>query len=375
MEKQDYYEVLGVEKNATDDQIKKAYRKLAVKYHPDKNPGDKNSEEMFKKVAEAYEVLSDPQRRQNYDQFGFDGPQGAGFGGAGFNPFDIFESFFGHGSGSGFSGFGFDDEGPATRGSNIRVRVKVNLQDVANGVEKHIKIKKYVECEHCKGTGAKDGTDFETCPKCKGRGRVIQVVNSLFGRMQTEAVCPDCHGTGKKIKTRCSHCNGEGVTMGEEVIDIKIPAGVEDGMQLTMQGYGNAARQGGRPGDLYILIEEEKQDQFIRVENNLVYNLLLDFPTAALGGEIEVPLVEGTQIVKIPAGTQPNTQIRLNGKGLPSVNRYGRGDIIVNISIYVPESLDKEEKKIIESLKGHTNFGANKTAFQKFVDKIKNKFS
>ena len=204
---------------------------------------------------------------------------------------------------------------------------------------------------------------------------MIQVVNSLFGRMQTEAVCPDCHGTGKKIKTRCSHCNGEGVTMGEEVIDIKIPAGVEDGMQLTMQGYGNAARQGGRSGDLYILIEEEKQDQFIRVENNLVYNLLLDFPTAALGGEIEVPLVEGTQTVKIPAGTQPNTQIRLNGKGLPSVNRYGRGDIIVNISIYVPESLDKEEKKIIESLKGHTNFGANKTAFQKFVDKIKNKFS
>lgn len=375
MEKQDYYEVLGVEKNATDDQIKKAYRKLAVKYHPDKNPGDKNAEEMFKKVAEAYEVLSDPQRRQNYDQFGFDGPQGAGFGGAGFNPFDIFESFFGRGGGSGFGGFGFDDEGPATRGSNIRVRVKVNLQDVANGVEKHIKIKKYVECEHCKGTGAKDGTDFETCPKCKGRGRVIQVVNSLFGRMQTEAVCPDCHGTGKKIKTRCSHCNGEGVTMGEEVIDIKIPAGVEDGMQLTMQGYGNAARQGGHPGDLYILIEEEKQDQFIRVENNLIYSLLLDFPTAALGGEIEVPLIEGTQTVKIPAGTQPNTQIRLNGKGLPSVNRYGRGDIIVNISIYVPESLDKEEKKIIESLKGHSNFGANKTAFQKFVDKIKNKFS
>ena len=375
MEKQDYYEVLGVEKNATDDQIKKAYRKLAVKYHPDKNPGDKNAEEMFKKVAEAYEVLSDPQRRQNYDQFGFDGPQGSGFGGAGFNPFDIFESFFGRGGGSGFSGFGFDDEGPATRGSNIRVRVKVNLQDVANGVETHIKIKKYVECEHCKGTGAKDGTDFETCPKCKGRGRVIQVVNSLFGRMQTEAVCPDCHGTGKKIKTRCSHCNGEGVTMGEEVIDIKIPAGVEDGMQLTMQGYGNAARQGGHPGDLYILIEEEKQDQFIRVENNLIYSLLLDFPTAALGGEIEVPLIEGTQTVKIPAGTQPNTQIRLNGKGLPSVNRYGRGDIIVNISIYVPESLDKEEKKIIESLKGHSNFGANKTAFQKFVDKIKNKFS
>ena len=375
MEKQDYYEVLGVEKDATTDQIKKAYRKLAVKYHPDRNPDDKNAEEMFKKVAEAYEVLSDPQRRQSYDQFGFDGPQGSGFGGAGFNPFDIFESFFG-GGGGGFSGFGFggDDEGPATRGSNIRVRVKVTLQDIANGVDKHIKIKKYVECEHCKGTGAKDGTAYETCPKCKSKGRVIQIVNSLFGRMQTESVCPDCHGTGKKIKTRCPHCNGEGVTMGEEVIDIKIPAGVQEGMQLTMQGYGNAARQGGRPGDLYILIEEEKQEQFIRVENNLIYNLLLDFPTAALGGEVEVPLIEGTQTVKIPAGTQPNTQIRLSGKGLPTVNRYGRGDIIVNISVYVPETLDKDEKKILESLRDHKNFGADKSAFQKFVDKIKSKF-
>jgi len=375
MEKQDYYEVLGVEKDATTDHIKKAYRKLAVKYHPDRNPDDKNAEEMFKKVAEAYEVLSDPQRRQSYDQFGFDGPQGSGFGGAGFNPFDIFESFFG-GGGGGFSGFGFggDDEGPATRGSNIRVRVKVTLQDIANGVDKHIKIKKYVECEHCKGTGAKDGTAYETCPKCKGKGRVIQIVNSLFGRMQTESVCPDCHGTGKKIKTRCPHCNGEGVTMGEEVIDIKIPAGVQEGMQLTMQGYGNAARQGGRPGDLYILIEEEKQEQFIRVENNLIYNLLLDFPTAALGGEVEVPLIEGTQTVKIPAGTQPNTQIRLSGKGLPTVNRYGRGDIIVNISVYVPETLDKDEKKILESLRDHKNFGADKSAFQKFVDKIKSKF-
>lgn len=376
MEKQDYYEVLGVEKNATDDEIKKAYRKLAIKYHPDKNPGDKTAEEMFKKVAEAYEVLSDPQRRQNYDQFGFDGPQAGGFGGGGFNPFDIFNSFFGGGGGgfSGFSGFG-DEEGTSSRGTNIRVRVKVNLQDIANGVEKHIKIKKYVECEHCHGTGAKDGTAYETCTKCKGRGRVIQVVNSLFGRMQTESVCPDCHGTGKKIKTRCPHCNGQGVVMGEQIIDVKIPAGVADGMQLSMSGYGNAARQGGRPGDLYILIEEEKQNDFIRDENNLIYNLLLDFPTAALGGEVEVPLIEGTETVKIPAGTQPNTQIRLAGKGLPTVNRYGRGDIIVNISVYVPESLDSEEKKIIEGLKGRKSFSANKTAFEKFFNKIKNSFS
>lgn len=377
MEKQDYYEVLGVEKNATDDEIKKAYRKLAVKYHPDKNPGDKTAEEMFKKVAEAYEVLSDPQKRQRYDRYGFDDPMsggGSGFGG-GFNPFDIFNSFFG-GSG-GFSGFGGfdDDDSPSSRGTNIRVRVKVNLQDVANGVEKRIKIKKYVECEHCHGTGAKDGTAYETCSKCRGRGRVIQTVNSIFGRMQTESVCPDCHGTGKKIKTRCPHCNGEGVVMGENVIDVKIPAGVQEGMQLSMEGYGNAARQGGRPGDLYILIEEENQNDFIRQDNHLIYNLLLDFPTAALGGEVEIPTIEGKQTIKIPAGTQPNTQQRLAGKGLPTVNRYGRGDIIINISVYVPETLDSEDKKILESLKGKKNYSANTTAFEKFKSKIKNMFS
>lgn len=377
MEKQDYYEVLGVEKNATDDEIKRAYRKLAIKYHPDKNPGDKNAEEMFKKVAEAYEVLSDPQKRQRYDQFGFNDPMsgGSGFGGGGFNPFDIFNSFFG-GGGSGFSGFSsFGDDDATSHGSNIRVRVKVNLQDVLNGVEKHIKIKKYVLCEDCHGTGAKDGTAYETCSKCRGRGRVIQTVNSIFGRMQTEAVCPDCHGTGRKIKTRCPHCNGEGVVMGEQVIDVKIPAGVADGMQLSMEGYGNAARRGGQAGDLYILIEEEKQNDFIRQDNNLIYNLLIDFPTAVLGGEVEIPLVDGKQTIKIPAGTQPNTQQRLAGKGLPTVNRYGRGDLIVNIYVYVPEVLDTEERKAIESLKGHKNFGANNTAFEKFKAKIKNMFS
>lgn len=349
-----------------------------MKYHPDKNPGDKTAEEMFKKVAEAYEVLSDPQKRQRYDRYGFNDPMsggGSGFGSGGFNPFDIFNSFFGNGGGfSGFSGFD-EDEGPSTRGTNIRVRVKVSLQDVANGVEKRIKLKKYVECEHCHGTGAKDGTAYETCSKCRGRGRVVQTINSLFGRMQTETVCPDCHGTGKKIKTRCPHCNGEGVTMGEQVIDVKIPAGVQEGMQLSMEGYGNAARQGGRAGDLYILIEEEKQNDFIRQDNHLIYNLLLDFPTAALGGEVEIPTIDGKQTVKIPAGTQPNTQQRLSGLGLPTLNRYGRGDIIVNISVYVPETLDSTEKKILEELKGKKNFSANNTAFEKFKAKIKNMFS
>jgi molecular chaperone DnaJ len=375
MAKQDYYEVLGVAKDASDSDIKKAYRKLAMKYHPDKNPGDKEAEEKFKQVAEAYECLSDPQRRSRYDQFGFEEPGQGGFGGGGFhgNPFDIFNQFFGGGFGGGFSG-GFEEEGVAARGSNIRVRVKVSLQDVLNGVEKHLKVKKYVRCEHCHGTGAKDGTEMETCSTCHGTGRVRRVMRTILGQMQTESACPDCQGAGKKIKTKCPHCSGEGVVMGEEVVDVKIPAGVAEGMQLNMQGHGNAARRGGENGDLYILIEEEKQEVFIRQDNQLVYNLLLDFPTAALGGEVEIPLVEGSMKIKIPAGTQPNTMMHYPGKGLPTVNRYGRGELTVNISVYVPEQLDAEEKKAVESLRGKSHFTTSPSILQKFRAKMKQMF-
>jgi molecular chaperone DnaJ len=375
MEKQDYYEVLGVSKDASDNDIKKAYRRLAMKYHPDKNPGDKEAEEKFKQVAEAYECLSDPQRRQRYDQFGFEEPGQGGFGGGGFhgNPFDIFNQFFGGGFSGGFS---FDeDSAPAARGSNIRVRVKVSLADVLNGVEKHLKVKKYVACTHCNGTGAKEGKEMETCPTCHGAGRVRKVVRTILGQMQTETVCPDCQGSGKRIKTKCPHCNGEGVVMGEEVIDVKIPAGVAQGMQLNMQGYGNAARRGGEAGDLFILIEEEEQHDFIRHDDQLIYNLLLDFPTAALGGEVEIPLVEGTMKVKIPAGTQPNTVQRYPGKGLPTVNHYGRGELIVNISVYVPETLDAEEKKLIESMRDRQHFKTSPSIIQRFRQKLKNMFS
>jgi molecular chaperone DnaJ len=371
MAKQDYYEVLGIAKDASDSEIKKAYRRLAMKYHPDKNPGDKEAEEKFKQVAEAYECLSDPQRRSRYDQFGFEEPGQGGFGGGGFhgNPFDIFNQFFG----GGFGG-GFEEESPMARGSNIRVRVKVSLLDVLNGVEKHLKVKKYVRCEHCHGTGAKDGSEFETCTTCHGQGRVRKVMRTILGQMQTETVCPDCQGTGRKIKTKCPHCSGQGIVMGEEVVDVKIPAGVAGGMQLNMQGHGNAAMHGGENGDLYILIEEEAQTDFIRQDNQLIYNLLLDFPTAALGGEVEIPLVDGTMKIKIPAGTQPNTMQHYPGKGLPTVNRYGRGELTVNISVYVPEALDADERKTIEALRDKPHFCTSPSALQRFRQKLKQMF-
>lgn len=382
MAKQDYYEVLGVSKDASEDEIKRAYRKLAIKYHPDKNPGDKEAEEKFKQCAEAYEVLSDPNKRQRYDQFGFNDPgMGGGFGGGGFNPFDIFNSFFGgEGGGGGFSSFFGGEAERGQRGSNIRVRVKVSLADVVTGVEKHIKLKKYSECPHCHGTGAKDGTEFETCTKCKGRGRVVQVVNSLFGRMQTESVCPDCKGTGKKIKTRCSHCHGEGVELTEQVVDIKIPAGVAQGMQLTMQGYGHAGKMGGPAGDLYIVIEEEQQSDFVRQDDMLIYNLLIDFPTAALGGEVEIPLVQGKKTITIKPGTQPDTQIRVPGEGLPSVDSYGRassrrGDLIVNVGVYVPERLNDTQKRLVEQMRDSEGFNAPASAFARFKEHVKSMFS
>lgn len=376
-EKRDYYEVLGIQKGASDDEIKKAYRKMAIKYHPDKNPGDKVAEENFKACAEAYEVLSDADKRQRYDQFGFaglEGNAGGGFGGGGFNPFDIFNSFFG-GGGS------FDDifsgGGSNNRGSSIRVRVKVNLQDVVNGAEKRIKVKKYVACQHCNGTGAENGTEIETCDTCHGQGSIYKNVRSIFGMMQQQMVCPTCQGSRKKIKTRCKQCNGEGVVMGEETITISIPKGVGSGMQMTMKGSGNAGRQGGKNGDLVVLFEEEQQNTFIRQEETLYYNLLIDFPTAALGGDVEIPLVEGTKMIHIASGTQPNTQIEIKGEGLPQVNSYSsrRGNLIVNVGVYVPEHLDAEDKKLIAEMRDRKAFKASSSAFERFKNRIKSMFA
>lgn len=373
MSKRDYYEVLEVAKEASVDEIKKAYRKKAVQYHPDRNPDNKEAEEMFKEVAEAYEVLSDDNKRARYDRYGHQmGNAGAGgFGGfdfgGGIDPFDLFSQFFGGNGGRG-------GQGNASRGSDLRVRVKMTLEEIAKGVEKQIKVRKYVKCEHCGGNGAKDGRAFETCHTCNGAGVVTQVMSTIFGRMQQQVACPDCKGQGKRITTACSHCNGEGILNGEEVISVNIPAGVADGMQLSMRGKGNAARRGGVDGDLLILIQEEEHPDLIRDDNNLIFNLLLDFPTAVLGGEVEIPLIEGKMKIKIPAGTQPNTLQRFSGKGLPSINRHGRGELIVNISIYVPELLNTEEKRIMEKLKEHDNFRTNCSIIEKFKRKFKRMF-
>ena len=385
--KRDYYEVLGVEKTASEAEIKKAYRKLAIQYHPDKNPGDKEAEEKFKEAAEAYSVLSDKDKRARYDQFGHAGMGGAA--GGGFSDFgdfdlnDIFSSVFGHGF-SGFGGFGgFGGGGGRAsqrkfRGSDLRVKVKMSLKDVSTGVEKKFKLKKYVMCEHCHGTGAEGDGATETCPTCHGTGSVTRTQQSIFGMMQTQSVCPQCNGEGKIIKNKCKHCSGEGIVYGEEVVEVKIPAGVAEGMQLTVNGKGNAGKRNGVPGDLLVVIEEEAHPDLIRDENDLIYNLLLSVPTAALGGAVEIPTIDGKVKVKIEPGTQPGKVLRLRGKGLPSVNSYGysngTGDLLVNVSVYIPENLSKEEKQAMEKMQNSDNFMPNMSVKEKIFKKFKSFF-
>jgi molecular chaperone DnaJ len=357
--KRDYYEILGVSKTATTEEIKKAYRKKAIEYHPDKNPNNKEAEEKFKEAAEAYDVLSDSQKRQRYDQFGHAGmgSSGGGFSGAGMSMDDIF-SHFGDIFGGRFSNFnfsGFGERRSGNRGSDLRVKVKLTLKEIANGVEKKIKVKKDLPCKSCNGSGAEDGGSA-TCSNCRGRGHVTRVVNTLLGQMQSQTTCPSCGGEGKVITKKCPACAGEGTVRDEDVITINIPAGVAEGMQLSMQGKGNAARHGGENGDLLILIEEEPHPELLRDENDLVYHLVLTFPEAALGTSVEVPTVDGKVKLKIEAGTQSGKTLRLRGKGLPSVNRYGTGDLLVNVSIYTPEKLSSDEKKRLEELKKSDNF-------------------
>ena len=382
MSKRDYYEVLEVCKTATAEEIKKAYRKKAIQYHPDKNPGDKTAEEKFKEAAEAYEVLSDPQKRQRYDQFGHAGVGGAaggGFGG-GMTMEDIFSHFgdiFGDIGGFGrFGGFGGGrSRGPRMRrGSDLRVKVKLTLAEVAKGVEKKIKVKKYVPCSECGGTGAAKGAHAATCDTCHGSGRVTRVQQTILGAMQTTSDCPTCGGDGTVIKDKCPHCNGEGIVRGEEVITINIPAGVMEGMQLSVSGKGNAARRGGVNGDLLVLIEEEEHPELIRDGNDLVYNLLLSVPTAILGDSVEVPTVDGKVKVTIPPGTQPGKVLRLRGKGLPSVNSYGTGDLLVNISVYIPEHLTKEERTLVEKLAKLENIQPHESAAKGFFSRVRNMF-
>lgn len=381
MAKRDYYEVLGVDRNASANDIKKAYRKMAIQYHPDKNPGNKEAEEKFKEAAEAYSVLSDPDKKARYDQFGFEGLGGAaggGFNGASMDMNDIFSMFgdiFGGGFG-GFSGFGGGGGRPQQtrfRGSDLRVKVKLTLQEIASGVTKRFKLKKYVACSHCGGSGA-EGNSTETCPDCHGTGRIVRTQQSILGMMRSESVCPRCNGEGKIIKDKCRHCNGDGITMGEEVVEVQIPAGVMGGMQLSMRGKGNAGKHNGIAGDLLIQIEEEKHPQLVRDENDLVYSLLLDIPTATLGGVVEIPTLDGTAKVNIEAGTQPGKVLRLRGKGLPTLNEYGRGDIVVNISVYIPETLSKEEKKSFEQFKNSDNFRPSESVKEHLFKRFRNFF-
>ena len=382
MEKRDYYEVLGVAKNATAEEIKKAYRKKAIQYHPDKNPGNKEAEEKFKEAAEAYEVLSDADKRARYDQFGHQGLGGAaggGFSGGGMSMEDIFSHFgdiFGGGFG-GFEGFGGGSRvgrRHVNKGSDLRVKVKLTLKEIATGVEKKIKVPKYVSCSHCNGTGAENGTAYTTCSKCNGSGVVTRVQQTFLGAMQSTTTCPDCGGEGRIITKKCPHCAGEGIVREEEVITLNIPAGVSEGMQLSMAGKGNAARHGGVNGDLLILIEEEPHPDLLRDENDLIYNLLLDLPTAVLGGSIEVPTLDGKARIKVDPGTQPGKIFRLRGKGLPSVNRYGVGDLIVNVSVYIPENLNASEKKHFEDLKTAANIQPTLTAKQRIFSKLRHMF-
>ena len=386
MAKRDYYEVLGVEKNASADDIKKAYRKAAVKYHPDKNPGDKEAEEKFKEAAEAYDVLSNADKRARYDQFGHAGMDGGagGFGGGfsgGFSMEDIFRNFgdiFGGHFGGGFGGFGGGARGgrSVNRGSDLRVKVRLSLKEIAEGCTKKIKITKQVACDECGGSGAKDSHSYSTCPNCNGAGYTIETVNSFFGRAQTQRQCPTCGGDGKVITSPCSKCRGEGVVRGEEVVEIRIPAGVAEGMQLSVSGKGNAARRGGINGYLLVVIEEEKNPDLMRDGSDLLHNLKIPVTTAILGGEVEVPTIDSKARIKIAAGTQAGKVLRLKGKGLPELNGYGRGDILAIVDVIIPTKLTSEEKKLLEKLADQPNFKKAETprGEQNIFDRMRNFF-
>ena len=388
MAKRDYYEVLGVDKSASAEEIKKAYRKMAIKYHPDKNPGDKEAEEKFKEAAEAYSVLSDADKKARYDQFGHAGVEGSGpdFSGGFGNLNDILNDLFGGAFGGGFGGFsgfggGFGGQRGQRqqrvyRGRDIRVRVKLTLEEIAKGVEKEISIEKNVPCSECGGKGAMNSSDIKTCPACQGSGQVQRVVNSFLGQTVTYSTCQQCGGEGKIISNPCRSCNGTGLVRKRETIKVKIPAGVEAGMQLTLQGEGHAAKNNGINGDLLVVIEEHEHANLKREGNNLYYTKVISVVDAMLGAEVSIPCLDGDYKIKVDAGTQSGEVVRLRGRGLPSVNGYGgTGDLYVKIAVWIPKKLSKEEKEIIESLRNKESFKPNPSKEDKsFFDKIKDLF-
>ncbi len=382
MAKRDFYEILGVDKSASADEIKKSYRKIAIKFHPDKDPDDPTAEDKFKEAAEAYEVLSNPEKKERYDRFGHQGVGNGGFSGGGMNMEDIFNQFgdiFGGGGGSPFESFfgggGRGQGSRARKGPNLRIKLKLNLDEIANGVEKKIKVKRYVTCNTCTGNGSKNGISQQTCATCKGAGQMRKVVNTMLGQMVSTSTCPTCNGEGKTLIERCNVCSGEGRVMQEEVIPIKIPAGVGDGMQLSMTGKGNVPVRGGMPGDLLIVIEEEEHEFLKRDGNNVVFDLYVNFVDAAIGTSIEVPTIEGKVKIKIDPGTQSGKILRLRGKGIKEINGYNKGDQLIHVNIWTPKQLTKEEKEILENLKYSPNFQPNPGKNEKgFFDKMKEYF-
>ena len=394
-EKRDYYEVLGVSKTASEQEIKAAYKKMAIKYHPDRQ-GDKSeaekkeAEAKFKEAAEAYDVLHDPQKRQRYDQFGFQGVGGAsGFGGAGMSMDDIVSAFgdifggrggfggFGDFFTGGFGGGGGGGHRQQHHGGDLRLKVRLTLKECSTGVTKKFKVKKKVTCSHCHGSGAEHGSgDTEVCQTCHGSGYVVKTQRTMLGMMQTQGVCPTCGGEGRVIKNKCHQCGGTGVQNGDEVVEVKIPAGVADGMVLTVPGKGDAAMHNGVPGDIQVFIEVEPDKEFIRQDNDLVYNLLIDVPTAALGDTVEIPTLDGRVKIKIEPGTQPGKVLRLRGKGLPAVQGYGygNGDLIVNVSVYIPETLTREEREALEKMRRSDSFRPNASIKSKVFNRFKQMF-
>ena len=386
MAKRDYYEVLGVSKTASSDEIKKAYRKKAVEFHPDKNPGDKTAEEKFKEAAEAYEVLSDEDKKARYDRYGHAGVDGMGGGGGasfdgmsmddilrrfGFDTDDIFSEFFGGGGGRSRG----RRYGGGQRGSNLRIKVKMTLEEVMTGVNKKIKVRKQVSCDTCNGSGARDASSVTTCETCRGAGTVNRISQTPFGVMQTATTCPTCNGSGQTVKSPCNVCKGEGKTFGEETIEIEIPAGVHEGIQLSMSGKGNAGAKGGPAGDLIITIEEVQHDEFTRNGNDIVYELFINMADAALGSQIEVPTLGGKARIKIPAGTQSGKLFRLREKGIPELQGYRKGDQLIHVNVWTPKKLNDEEKDLMEKLRDMPNFKPDPGKGDKsFFEKVKDFF-
>jgi molecular chaperone DnaJ len=374
MAKRDYYEVLGVQKNATDEEIKKAYRQKAIQYHPDKNPGNKEAEDKFKEAAEAYDTLSDTNKRSRYDQYGHAGVEnGAGNYGPDMDINDIFSRFgdiFSGGFGSAFGSIFGDGNGNsqqyANRGSSVRIRIKLTLNEIVRGADKKVKLNKFIACSHCNGSGAKDGK-YNVCRSCNGSGKTVRVVRTMLGQMQQVSVCSACHGQGKTIATPCNHCHGEGIVKQESEINFNVPAGIGEGMQLTVSGKGNAARHGGISGDLLVLIEEIPDKELIRDGNDLLYTLFINIPQAALGCTAEIPTVDGKAKIKIAPGTQSGKILRLKDKGIPDVNGYGIGDLLVYVSVWIPKKISKDEEKILKKLEESENFKPNPNSEDKSI--------